>query len=101
MFYGDFSDKDKLVSFRLALETIKETFFSIYAADNLIAIEKSVGFFKDKRFKECFEKYALTTQEKSLGWRIHTLLWATRHCLEISGDFVECGVLKGFSSAVI
>jgi hypothetical protein len=101
MFYGDFSDINKKVAFRMALDTIAETFTSIYAADNLIAIEKAAGFFKDEKFKLSFEKYADTDQEKSLGWRLHTLVWATRHCLDIPGDFVECGVLRGFSSAVI
>jgi hypothetical protein len=34
-------------------------------------------------------------------WRIHTLVWAAEHCLNIEGDFVECGVLRGFSMAVV
>jgi len=60
-----------------------------------------VDFLKDKKFKQSFDKYAFSEQEKSLGWRLHTLIWATTHCLKIPGDFVECGVLKGFSSSVI
>lgn len=101
MFYSDFSDITKKISFELALETLKETFYRIYAADNLIAVDKSLGFLKDTKFIQSFEKYAESEQEKSLGWRLHTLIWATQSCLNIPGDFVECGVLKGFSSAVI
>jgi len=101
MFYSDFSDITKKISFELALETLKETFYRIYAADNLIAVDKTLGFLKDAKFIKSFEKYAESEQEKSLGWRLHTLIWATQSCLNIPGDFVECGVLKGFSSAVI
>ena len=40
-------------------------------------------------------------QQKSLMWRLHVLTWAAHTALSIDGDFVECGVLKGFCSEVI
>lgn len=101
MFYFNADDPSIKACFQLAIETIKETFYSVYASDNLIALGKTSGFLKDKKFMDSFEKYASSDQEKSLTWRLHVLIWATKHCLNIPGDFVECGVFKGFSSAVI
>lgn len=49
----------------------------------------------------CFNSSVSTPQEDSLVWRLHTLTWAAKNALHIEGDFVECGVLKGFSSQVI
>lgn len=34
-------------------------------------------------------------------WRVHTALWAARCAAKIAGDFVECGVGKGFMSSAI
>ncbi|WP_223293793.1 TylF/MycF/NovP-related O-methyltransferase [Sideroxydans lithotrophicus] len=40
-------------------------------------------------------------QESSLVWRLHTLVWAAKNALNVAGDFVECGVFKGFCSEVL
>jgi hypothetical protein len=34
-------------------------------------------------------------------WRLHVALWSAAHALRLPGDFVECGVWKGFLSAAI
>jgi hypothetical protein len=34
-------------------------------------------------------------------WRVHVGLWAARSALRIEGDFVECGVNRGFLSSAI
>lgn len=34
-------------------------------------------------------------------WRVHTALWAAHCATKIAGDFVECGVGKGFMSSAI
>ena len=100
MFYGDFSDGRNL-AFQQALKTLQQIFGRVYAQDNLIALQKTAGFFQEQKFRESFIGNAHTLQEKSLGWRLHTLTWAANHCLDIAGDFVECGVYHGFSFAVI
>lgn len=100
MFYGDFS-KGKKEVFQKALASFKTMFGRVYAQDNLIALQKSVGFLQDEEFSKAFYQYAQTQQEKSLAWRLHTLTWAAKICQDIPGDFVECGVYHGFSFAVI
>ena len=34
-------------------------------------------------------------------WRVHVGLWAARHAATLPGDFVECGVNRGFMSSSI
>lgn len=100
MFYGDFSQgKDK--DFQQSLKNLQQIFGRIYAQDNLIALQRTVGFLQDKKFNDAFTKHAHTYQEKSLAWRLHTLTWAAKICRELVGDFVECGVYHGFSFAVV
>ena len=38
---------------------------------------------------------------KDIHWRAHVVCWAAEHAKKLSGDFVECGVAKGFLSKVI
>ena len=100
MFYGDFSG-DRAARFRAALELFQEVFGSVYAQDNLIGLQRTAGFRSDPMFRTAFDAHARTDQEESLMWRLHTLTWAAENCLDVPGDFVECGVWHGFSFAVI
>ncbi|MEM7236489.1 MAG: TylF/MycF/NovP-related O-methyltransferase, partial [Pseudomonadota bacterium] len=92
---------DRAARFGAALDLFQDIFGSVYAQDNLIGLQRSAGFEDDPRFRAAFDAHARTDQEKSLMWRLHTLIWAAENCLDVSGDFVECGVWHGFSFAVI
>lgn len=100
MFYGNFSG-ERSAQFREAITLMRAIFGGVYAADNLITFSRSVGFLEGKDFRAAMAQHALTDQEKSLGWRVHTLLWAAQQALHVEGDFVECGVWKGFSFGVV
>src|SRR5687767_3468649 len=100
MFYGKF-ERITRQQFRETLLSWREVFGRVYANDNLVALSRNTGFDREPRFQESFRRHAHTGQEKSLGWRLHTLTWAADHCLDVPGDFVECGVYKGFSMAVV
>jgi hypothetical protein len=67
----------------------------------LISLLKNASFFWDERFIESAQAIALDDEERSIAWRLHTTTWAARHALHISGDFVECGVYRGFTAGVI
>jgi hypothetical protein len=67
----------------------------------LIAIGKNHSFLSDSRFEQSFKSTVEQEHESSLIWRLHVLVWAATHALHIPGDFVECGVARGFSSAVL
>lgn len=100
MFYGNFTG-DRSKQFRDAIALMGTIFGRVHAADNLITFSRSTGFVEDAAFHAAMEEHALTDQEKSLGWRVHTLLWAAQQALHVEGDFVECGVWKGFSFGVV
>ncbi|WP_017326476.1 TylF/MycF/NovP-related O-methyltransferase [Synechococcus sp. PCC 7336] len=100
MFYGKFDDRDR-EEFQQALKLLQKVFGRVYAQDNLIALQRTAGFLQDESFLQAFKGQAQTRQERSLAWRLHTLTWASKHCLSVEGDFVECGVYKGFSMAVV
>lgn len=100
MFYGNFQG-DRGDRFRDALKTLNEVFGSVYASDNLIGLQRAAGFREDKHFIETLRRNAENDQERSLAWRLHTLLWAAQNALNLPGDFVECGVWKGFCFAFL
>ena len=100
MFYGNFSPETKL-SFKKFLSDLPNIFGKVYAQDNLITLQRTAGFLQDAKFRQAFDGSVQNQQEQSLAWRLHTLTWAATHCLNVPGDFVECGVYKGFSFSVI
>jgi hypothetical protein len=66
----------------------------------LITFSRNMGFLEDPEFLKSIELEARTDQDRSLVWRLHVLCWAAANALKLEGDFVECGVLHGFSTAV-
>ncbi len=99
MFYGlNESEQERL---HKALKEIDGLYKRVFHADHLITVMRCMGFFEDERFMAAYNRAAQTDQERSLVWRLHTLAWAATHCATLEGDFVECGVYRGFSSAVL
>jgi hypothetical protein len=74
-----------------------------YAQDGLISVH-SHAFMQDPAFMKAYARGV-----KAIGgvdtyqwhWRIHIGLWAAKVASRLEGDFVECGVNKGFLSSAI
>ena len=74
-----------------------------YAQDGMISVH-SHAFMEDPAFIKAYARGV-----KALGgvdtyqwhWRIHIGLWAARTASRLEGDFVECGVNRGFLSSAI
>lgn len=96
MFYG--IDEKQQNILRHVLGIIDLLFRKTFHADQLITVERCMGFLEDKKFMSVMQSVATSPQERSLMWRLHTQVWAARECLSLPGDFVECGVYKGFCS---
>ena len=96
MFYGLNQQQGQV--FKSALDIISALYGRVFRADHLITIDRCMGFIEDEAFNTALGKTARTEQEQSLIWRLHTLGWAAKQCLSLPGDFVECGVYKGFCS---
>lgn len=87
--------------FRAALETINRIYPRMFMADMLIALERNMGFLDDVAFMRAMDEEARSDQDRSLVWRLHVLCWCAKNALKLDGDFVECGVYRGFSTAVV
>jgi O-methyltransferase len=72
----------------------------VFASDMMITLDRNAGFLEEPRFIRAFLGEVRNEQERSLAWRLHVLVWCADGALRREGDFVECGVYRGFSSAV-
>jgi len=100
MFYG--IPPDRLKDFQQAMTTIQDIYKgAFYGNDMIICLWRNLSFRHDQKFMSSFHGSVNDDQERSLLWRLHTLTWAAKKALSVEGDFVECGVFKGFCSDVI
>ena len=71
-----------------------------FQAENLLVCDRSVTFRNDRDFLSIYKDLAENAKEKERKWRVHVFLWAFKNGLLLDGDIIECGVFRGFSSAV-
>jgi len=72
-----------------------------YESDGLQSVHNH-NFLRDEVFQLALKRGLQA--DPNLGfmtWRLHVALWAARHASSIPGDFVECGVNRGFLSSAI
>ncbi len=101
MFYGKFRGPEDREFMQQALARFREIFHRVYANDNVILFGRNMGYLQDPRFANAFKKNCHNQQERSLAVRLNTLTWAADQALAIDGDFVECGVFRGFCMGVV
>ncbi len=64
-------------------------------------------FLADAKFREAYRKAAVLGQnympaeQFHIEWRAYLAGWAAKQCLGLPGDFVECGVNRGFLALFI
>lgn len=73
---------------------------SIYDADGLTSIHDH-EFMRDPAFIAAYERGAHAAGDYDWHWRVHIGLWAAESASRLEGDFVECGVNRGFLSSAI
>ena len=101
MFYGFKEGKRSVDTLRKALDDMKSCFTSMFASDNLVTFDRNLRFLGDRSFMSALESTKPDAKEQSIVWRLHVLAWAAEHARALEGDFVECGVFRGFSPAVL
>lgn len=92
--------RENVAKLNEAIDSLARIFHSIFAGDMLVTFDRNMSFFEDARFMEAFNANVLEEVEKTLIWRLHVHSWCARNCMRREGDFVECGVYRGFSVAV-
>ena len=73
----------------------------IYDQDSLRTIHDH-AFMDDPVFRRAYARgVKAATTDYNWHWRVHVGLWAARCASSLPGDFVECGVNRGFLSSSI
>jgi hypothetical protein len=74
---------------------------SVYDQDGLLTLHNH-EFMSDAAFVAAYQR-GVTAVGSDYGWhwRVHVGLWAARKAAMLEGDFIECGVNRGFLSAAI
>ncbi len=72
-----------------------------YDQDGLSSIHNH-EFMVDADFQRAYSRGVQAAGKDYMWhWRVHTGLWAARTAVHLPGDFVECGVNRGFMSSAI
>ncbi len=72
-----------------------------YSQDGLTSIHNH-DFQNDHDFQKAYQRGVKATQiDFEWSWRVHIGLWSAYTASNLEGDFVECGVAKGFLSSAI
>jgi len=75
--------------------------FHIYDQDNLFT-RHNHDFMDDAAFRKAYARGVEATKvDYNWHWRVHVGLWAAKAANHLPGDYVECGVNKGFLSSAI
>ena len=82
-----------------------------YKGDFLAAYYKNMAWLKDPKFVRAYAKgmdsgHKMGRPKGSqkdihIEWRVHMILWAAQHAMQLEGDFVECGVNTGILSLAV
>ena len=72
-----------------------------YCEDNLLTVQNH-EFIDEPAFARAYARgIQAAGPEYNLRWRAHVVLWAAASASKLPGDFLECGVNKGFMSSAI
>jgi O-methyltransferase len=67
----------------------------IFFADNLFTWGRNNSMFDDQAFIRSWESNVESESDKMIVWRRYVLACAAYHCVQLDGDFVECGAYTG------
>jgi hypothetical protein len=93
------SIKQILRRFGYALVPLAEN-DGVFDSDGLITIHNH-DFLSDPEFKRAYQRGVAAAGDYRWYWRVHVGLWAAATAARLEGDFVECGVNRGFLSSAI
>lgn len=82
----------------LAETILQEQYPRHFLGDGLFVSDRAMGFYDDEVFTKVLNDIAKAPVYQQMAWRLHTLVWAAKSVMELEGDFVECGVFRGFKS---
>lgn len=72
----------------------------VYHRDGLRSVHNH-EFMDDPGFQKAYARGVAAAGDLSWHWRVHIALWAAYSASKLDGDFIECGVNRGFLSSAI
>ena len=66
-----------------------------YFGDNLLTWGRNMSMLDDQPFVQAWQSNIETDADQAILWRRYVLACAAYHCVQLGGDFVECGAYKG------
>ncbi|OYU42923.1 MAG: hypothetical protein CFE44_21240 [Burkholderiales bacterium PBB4] len=63
--------------------------------DNFLTWGKSISMLDDESFVKAWKSNVESTSDETIIWRRYVLACAAYHCVQLEGDFVECGAYTG------
>ncbi|MBB3890713.1 hypothetical protein GGQ61_001430 [Phenylobacterium haematophilum] len=73
----------------------------IFAADNMMTWDKTLGFIREPAFAKAVNDHTRPGAERAGVWRYNTLVWAARQVAPLDGDFVECACYRGNTARIV
>jgi O-methyltransferase len=64
-------------------------------ADNFLAWGRNLSMLDDRAFVKAWESNIESSSDEAIVWRRYVLACAAYHCVQLGGDFVECGAYTG------
>ena len=92
MFWGTL-DADKVTELMKAATALLMP--GSHFADNLLTWGRNMSMLDDAPFVAAWQANAESDADKAVVWRRYVLASAAYHCVQLDGDFVECGAYTG------
>jgi len=73
----------------------------VHFADNLFTWARNLSMLDDEAFVKAWQSNAESQSDHAIVWRRYVLACAAYHCVQLDGDFVECGSYTGVSVKTI
>lgn len=87
--------KDSDRFFELMEEVTKVVQPGFYFSDNLFTWSRNNSLCDDAVFQKSLQSNAKNSSDIAIAWRRYILACSAYHCVQLEGDFVECGVYWG------
>lgn len=66
-----------------------------YFGDNLLTWGRNLSMLDDQPFVQAWQSNIESDADRAILWRRYVLACAAYHCVQLGGDFVECGAYTG------
>jgi hypothetical protein len=86
---------------RKVKDALSHVSISLHCADNLVTWGRNNSMLSDPAFVRAWQSNAESDADKAIVWRRYVLACAAFHCVQLDGDFVECGAYTGVGAKTV